>query len=274
MTVRMLPRVGFCGLGAMGAGMAKHLLKNGFEVRGFDVYAPLVDKLVDAGAKPASSPAQAAADAEVLLIMVTSHAQVTTVLFQTEIGAVFSLPTNAVIILSSTVPPHFCGEVQAKLDNEYKRPDIYLLDCPVSGGTRRAASGELSIFSSGPEEGLKIAHPVLDALSSILYKIPGGIGYGSKAKMCHQVLPEVEIALAAEAMALAARAGLNTQEVFDAVQASGGSSWINGDRIPHMLEGDDTIYSAIPNSQKDSVRLAMYTASALPCIGTINSTIR
>jgi 3-hydroxyisobutyrate dehydrogenase-like beta-hydroxyacid dehydrogenase len=72
--------------------------------------------------------------------------------------------------------------------------------------------------------------------------------------MCHQVLPEVDIALAAEAMALPARAGLNTQEVFDAVQASDGASWIFGNRVPHMLEGDKTVYSAIPNSQKDSVR--------------------
>lgn len=204
--------------------MAKHLLKSGFEVWGYDVYPPLIDKLVVAGGKPAKSPADAAAEAEILLIMVTSDAQVTTVLFQAEVGAVFSLPENGVIVLSSTVPPAFCGEVRAKLDNEYNRPDIYLLDCPVSGGTPRAASGELSIFSSGPEEGLKIAHTVLDALSSILYKIPGGIGYGSKAKMCHQVVPEIEIALAAEAMALAARAGLNTQEAFDAVQSSEGSS--------------------------------------------------
>ena len=59
-----------------------------------------------------------------------------------------------------------------------------------------------------------------------------------------------------EAMALAAKSGLNTQEVYDAVQASDGWSWINGNRIPHMLEGDQTIYSAIPNSQKDSVSIS------------------
>ncbi|WP_447387106.1 NAD(P)-binding domain-containing protein, partial [Streptococcus pseudopneumoniae] len=83
----------------------------------------------------------------------------------------------------------------------------------MSGGASGAAAGTLSIFSSGPVEGLSKAHPVLDSLSSRLYRIPGGIGFGSKAKMCHQVLPEVEIALANEAMALAARAGLNTKEV-------------------------------------------------------------
>jgi len=254
----MATKVGVCGLGAMGGGMAKHLIKEGFPVIGFDIYQPLVDKLIEAGGKAAATPAETAKEADVLLIMVTSSAQVSSVLFDDTMfgaAAVHQLRTNAAIIVSSTVPPDYCNEVRARLD-DLKRPDVYLLDCPVSGGTPRAAEGTLSIFSSGPLDGLQKAHPVLKALSAVLYQIPGGIGFGSKAKMCHQVLPEVEIALAAEAMALAARAGLNTKEVLDAVQASDGSSWINGNRIPHMLEGDKTIYSAIPNSQKDSVREA------------------
>lgn len=252
-----LPSVGFFGLGAMGSGMAKHLLKQGFSISGFDVYQPSVDKVVEAGGKGASTPAEVAKASDVMVVMVTSSSQVSTVLFDGPNSAAHGLRQNAAIIVSSTVPPKFCDEVRARLDNEFKRPDVFLLDCPVSGGTPRAASGELSIFSSGPDEGLSKAHPVLKALSAVLYKIPGGIGFGSKAKMCHQVLPEVEIALANEAMALAARVGLNTQEVFDAVQASDGWSWINGNRIPHMLEGDKTIYSAVPNSQKDSVRLSV-----------------
>lgn len=236
--------------------MSKHLLKEGFQVTGFDVYQPLVKRLVEAGGQGSSSPAEAAKAADVTVIMVTSAAQVEAVLFDGEGGAVNGLRPGAVIVISSTVPPQFCDEVRSRLDNEFTRPDVLLLDCPVSGGTPRAASGHLSIFSSGDDEGLRKADPVLRALSAVLYKIPGGIGFGSRAKMCHQVLPEIEIALANEAMALAARAGLNTQEVFDAIQASDGWSWINGNRIPHMLEGDKTIYSAVPNSQKDSVSWA------------------
>ncbi|KAF2095714.1 hypothetical protein NA57DRAFT_59696 [Rhizodiscina lignyota] len=248
------PRVGFCGIGAMGGGMAMQLAKQNFIVKGFDIYKPFVDRLVAAGGKPAASPAEAAADAEVLVIMVTSHSQVTEVLFEKTTGAINTLPRDAIIIISSTVPPEYSNEVRGRLDNEYKRSDIHLLDCPVSGGTPRAAAGTLSIFSSGPEEGLKLpsAHAVLDAMSAKLYKIPGGIGNGSRAKMCHQVSAEVAIGLAPEVMALAARAGLNTQEVFDAVQASDGASWVNGNRIPHMLEGDNGIYSAVANSHKDT----------------------
>lgn len=257
MVPERLPRVAFCGLGAMGGGMAKHLLNNEFEVTGFDIHAPFTQEIERAGGKAASSPAAASGQAEILLIMVTSSTQVTSVLFEENSGAIHSLPRSSVIIVSSTVPSEYYDEIRNRIDSEYNRPDVFLLDCPVSGGTPRAANGTLSIFSSGPGEGLKIAHPVLDCLSGTLYEIPGGIGFGSKAKMCHQVLPEVDIALCAEAFALSARAGLNTQKVFDAIQSSPGSSWIVGNRVPHMLEGDKTIYSAIINSQKDSVFISI-----------------
>ena len=246
--------VGFFGLGAMGSGMTNVLLKAGFTVFGYDVYQPSMAKLTEIGGNAAASPCKAAEASDVVIIMVTSPSQVSSVLFDGPEGAVNGLKSGAVIIVSSTVPPRFCGELQERVATEFKRPDVFLLDCPVSGGAVRAASGELSIFSSGPADGLLKVDPVLKALSAVLYKIPGGIGFGSRAKMCHQVLPEVEIALANEVMALATKACLNTQEVYDSVQAAESWSWINGNRIPHMLEGDQTIYSAVPNSQKDSVR--------------------
>lgn len=255
MAATTLPRIGVCGLGAMGGGMARHLLKSDFAVTGFDSYTPAVDELVKSGGRGVTTPAAAAAAVEILLIMVSNDAQVTSVLFEPGTGAIHTLPKHAAVIISSTVPPSYYEKVRARLDIEFQRQDVHLLDCPVSGGTARAANGTLSIFSSGPEAGLAVAHPVLVALSAILYKIPGGIGFGSKAKMCHQVLPEMDIALVAEVMALAARAGLNAQEVFHAVQASHGASWIIGNRVPHMLENDKTVYSAIQNSWKDSVRI-------------------
>ncbi|CAM1501032.1 Fc.00g101940.m01.CDS01 [Cosmosporella sp. VM-42] len=236
----------------MGGGMTKVLLKAGFEVIGFDVYQPSVEKLIQAGGRGATRPVDVGRNADVLILMVTNSSQIKTVLFDKDTGAVHELRKKAAVVVSSTVSPEFCDEVRQTLDEVYHRQDVFLLDCPVSGGASGAANGTLSIFSAGPSEGLAKAHPVFEALSSRLYTIPGGIGFGSKAKMCHQVLPEVEIALANEVMALAARAGLNTQEVYEAVQKSDGWSWINGNRIPHMLDGDKTIYSAVLNSQKDS----------------------
>ena len=233
--------------------MAKHLVKSGFSVTGFDVFKPAVKSFVDAGGKAAISPVETAKLADVLVIMVTSAAQISSALFDGDGAAVRGLKKDAVIVVTSTVPVDYCGEVRRRLDDEVGRTDVFLLDCPVSGGVVRAGDGTLSIFSSGTEEGLVKGHAVLDAMSGVLYKIPGGVGFGSRAKICHQVMAVIEVALVNEAMALAARAGLNTKEVFDCLQKSDSWSWMNENRISHMLEGDTSIYSALPNSIKDSV---------------------
>ncbi|KAB2579707.1 putative oxidoreductase [Lasiodiplodia theobromae] len=191
--------------------------------------------------------------------MVVGPGQVSAVLFDKDTGAVHGLRQNAIIIITSTVPPEFCEEVQGRLHGEFGRRDVTLLDCPVSGGTTGAAAGTLTIFSSGTDDGLDKAQPVLKGMGTKLCRIPGGIGFGSKAKMCHQIPPEVQIALSNEVMAFAAKAGLNTQATFDAVQASDGWSWVNGNRIPHMLEGDKSVYSAVPNSLKDSSIIVNYS---------------
>lgn len=233
--------------------MAKQLVTKGFPVSCYDIYPPSIEKLVQAGGKATTSPADAARAADMLVVMVVGPGQVSAVLFDKDTGAVHGLRQNAIIIITSTVPSEFYEEVQGRLHGEFGRRDVTLLDCPVSGGTTGAAAGTLTIFSSGPDDGLDKAQPVLKGMGTKLCRIPGGICFGSKAKMCHQVPPEVQIALSNEVMAFAAKAGLNTQATFDAVQASDGWSWVNGNRIPHMLEGDKSVYSAVPNSLKDSV---------------------
>lgn len=76
MTAKTSPKIGFCGLGAMGGGMARNLAKNGFSIRGYDLYTPMVDKLVEVGGSAASSPAEAADGADFLVLMVINSAQV------------------------------------------------------------------------------------------------------------------------------------------------------------------------------------------------------
>ena len=243
------PAVGFCGLGAMGYGMATHLLKNGFPVTGYDVFAGSVERFVAAGGKAASTPRDMTPTCKIILLMVSNSSQVDSVLFDSSTGLVGAVSADTVIIVSSTVSPSYW----AALSSRTPTLDCHILDCPVSGGTPRAANGTLSIFASGANEGVALAQPALDCLSTTLYRIPGGVGNGSKAKMCHQVMPEVEIALLAEIMAFAAKAGMNPRAVFEHVQAGDGASWINGNRIPHLLDGDDKIYSVVMNSAKDSV---------------------
>ncbi|KAJ4252854.1 hypothetical protein NW762_010760 [Fusarium torreyae] len=271
-----LPRVSVCGLGAMGIGFSRNLIKKGFTVSGYDIVPALVDRFVQSGGTATSSPKEAAENAEVLLVIVINHAQVTSVLFQEKTGAVQGLSKNAAIIISSTVPGAYCQEVRQKLD-ALGRSDVLLLDCPVSGGASGAADGNLTIFACGTDHGMTLCDPVLRAIGSKICRIKksdgsnGETGSGANGKVCHQVIPEIAIALVAEVMALAARAGLNTQQVYDHLQSGEGASWIMKNRIPHALEGDETVYSAMTNSQKDSsiiVRTAGEKSVPVPLVAT------
>ncbi|XP_024033468.1 uncharacterized protein LOC18056049 isoform X3 [Citrus clementina] len=241
-------RVGFIGLGAMGFGMATHLLRSNFTVIGYDVYRPTLTKFQNVGGLIANSPAEAAKDVGVLVIMVTNEAQAESVLYG-DLGAVSALSSGASIILSSTVSPGFVSQLERRLQFEGK--DLKLVDAPVSGGVKRASMGELTIMAAGTEESLKSTGSVLSALSEKLYVIKGGCGAGSGVKMANQLLAGVHIASAAEAMAFGARLGLNTRVLFNIITDSGGSSWMFENRVPHMLDNDYTPYSALDIFVKD-----------------------
>ncbi|XP_027357989.1 uncharacterized protein LOC113867134 isoform X3 [Abrus precatorius] len=241
-------RVGFIGLGAMGFGMATHLLSSKFCVVGYDVYKPTLTRFVNAGGLIGNSPAEVSKDVDVLIIMVTNETQAENALYG-EYGAVSELPPGASIILSSTVSPAYVSQLERRLHSEGK--NLKLVDAPVSGGVKRASMGTLTIMASGTDDALKSAGLVLAALSEKLYVIKGGCGSGSGIKMVNQLLAGVQIASAAEAMAFAARLGLNTRLLFDFITISGGTSWVFENRVPHMVDNDYTPCSALDIFVKD-----------------------
>uniref|UniRef100_A0A0C9S8F2 TSA: Wollemia nobilis Ref_Wollemi_Transcript_4673_4554 transcribed RNA sequence n=1 Tax=Wollemia nobilis TaxID=56998 RepID=A0A0C9S8F2_9CONI len=241
-------QIGFIGLGAMGFGMAVHLVKENFRVSGFDVYQPTLTRFAKAGGLTGTSPAEVAKGAQVLIVMVTNEDQAQSVLFGNG-GAVAGLPDGASIILSSTVSPGFIKVLEKQLAGQNR--DLQLVDAPVSGGVVKAANGKLTIMAAGTDDALKRTGAVLSALSEKLYIIKGGAGAGSSVKMVNQLLAGVHIAAAAEAMAFGARLGLNTQKLYDIVSNAGGYSWMFGNRVPHMLENDYTPHSALDIFVKD-----------------------
>lgn len=261
------PTILFAGLGAMGYGMAAHLLRSGFPVIGYDVYHPSMQKLVSeaGGAASAGSPREAAArDVDVMIVMVANHEQASSLLFDPDTGAVGGLKRGAMVVVCSTVAPAFIVEVSVRL-KEMGRGDVGLVDCPVSGGAARAAEGTLSLFSSSSsslsssdndDEKVLSAPRVQSILACLsddnkLYHVPGGLGAGSKAKLIHQVFAGVHIAVASEVMGLAAVAGLDTQEFFEEVMRGEGASFIFGHRVPHMLDPGLGRYSAVTIIAKD-----------------------
>ncbi|KAL8464350.1 hypothetical protein ACS0TY_034032 [Phlomoides rotata] len=245
---KIAKRIGFIGLGAMGFGMATHLLKSNFTVLGYDVYKPTLSRFENEGGIGGSSPAEVSKDVDVMVVMVTNEYQAESVLYGDN-GAVAALPAGATIILSSTVSPAFVSQLERRLQNEQK--NLKLVDAPVSGGVKRAADGTLTIMASGADEALEHAGLVLSALSEKLYIINGGCGAGSGVKMVNQLLAGVHIASAAEAMAFGARLGLNTRLLFDVITNSAGTSWMFENRGPHMVESDYTPLSALDIFVKD-----------------------
>ena len=248
------PTIFFAGLGAMGHGMATHLLRSGFPIIGYDIHPPSMLKLVSEGAASANTPREAAKDADIMIVMVANHHQATLLLFDAATGAVQGLKRGATIIVCSTVAPAYIVEVSKRL-RETGRQDVGLIDCPVSGGVARAAQGMLSLFSSGDDKALFAPHvqSILACLSDTkkLYHVPGGLGAGSKAKLIHQIFAGVHITVASEVMGLAAVAGLDTQDVFEEVMKGEGASWMFGDRVPHMLDPGLGRYSAVSIIAKD-----------------------
>lgn len=127
------------------------------------------------------------------------------------------------------------------------------MDCPVSGGPARARQGDLAMMASGDEQSLEAAKPILNALGrdGDVHIIAGGAGAGSTVKCVHQLLAGVHICVAAEAMAMAAKAGLDTEQLYKIVNGAAGASWMFTDRGKRMLDVDPDVKSALNIFVKD-----------------------
>ena len=237
-------RVGFIGLGAMGGEMARRLVARDFRVQGFDIRAEATARLAAQGGAACASPAEAARGAAVLVLMVASAAQVEAVLAD---GAEAALAAGAAVILHSTVPPSFAAALGARLE----AAGHPFLDAPVSGGQVGARDGRLTIMASGSPAAFAAAEPLLAAYAQKVWRLGDAAGAGSTVKLINQHLAGVHLAAAAEAMALAARAGVDPGLVFDVISTSAGRSWMFENRVPHMLARDFTPLSAVEIFVKD-----------------------
>jgi putative dehydrogenase len=222
--------IGFVGLGAMGAPMARNLLARGFKVRGFDVRASALDALEQAGGTRAGSVADTASGADMLLLMVVNAGQAEAVLF--EGGALGKLPAGALVTLMATCPP---GAVQAIADRVEKAGRRFV-DAPVSGGVAGAEKAALTIMAAAPKATFEAARPVFEALGDKVFHVGERPGQGATVKTINQLLCGVHIAAAAEALALADALGLDQEKTLAALEAGAAGSFMLSNRGPRILE--------------------------------------
>ncbi|OEU09243.1 hypothetical protein FRACYDRAFT_264261 [Fragilariopsis cylindrus CCMP1102] len=194
-----MTKVTVVGLGAMGGGMARSLLRcdSVNEVSGFDL------------------------NPEISICFENNGVNLESL-----------LRSGTTVIVSSTVTPAWSKRACSR----FNKSGIRYLDCPVSGGPVRALSGEITIMASGDEETLKFVDPLFQTMGKEIHIIKGGAGMGSTVKMVHQLLAGVHIAVAAEALALAAKAGLDVHQLYDIVKGAAGASWMFCDRGARMIE--------------------------------------
>jgi L-threonate 2-dehydrogenase len=238
--------VAVVGLGSMGFGMALSLLRAGFDVVGCDVRAASVARFVKQGGRGAASPADAAARADVVVSVVVNVAQTEAVLFG-DGGVAAAMPEGSVFVSSATMDPDAARRLAARLEATGR---LYL-DAPISGGARRAAEGALTMLAAGSPAAFAKARPALNAMAAKVYELEPEPGQGAAFKMINQLLAGVHIAAACEAIAFAARQGLDLRKVYEVITTSAGNSWMFENRVPHVLDGDYTPHSATDIFVKD-----------------------
>lgn len=221
----------FVGLGAMGAPMAKSLLSAGFGLNVFDVREENTQPLVEMGATGASSPREAAENAEALILMVVNAEQTGAALFG-EDGAAEALAPGTPVVVMSTVGPEPIRELDGRLSGRQLR----LLDAPVSGGVARAERGDLLIMAGGPEDLFGGLRPALDAMGSTVVHCGPAAGDGQSVKLVNQLLCGIHIAAAGEALAYAEALGLDPDSVYETIRHGAAGSFMLEDRGRRMLD--------------------------------------
>ena len=225
--------VGVIGAGAMGMGVVARLRDGGVATIVRDVRAAAEREAADRGADIARSPADVARAADIAIVLVVDGAQVDDVLFGADGYAAAARP-GTTLVLSSTLPPAYVEALPERL----RGSPVALVDAPVSGGPARAHAGTMTIMAAGADEAIARCAPLFGRIAGRVFRVGTRAGDAAKFKIVNNLLAAVNLAAAAEALAIARRAGLDVQRVADVIGASSGASWIFADRLPRALAGE------------------------------------
>jgi 3-hydroxyisobutyrate dehydrogenase len=212
-----MARIGFIGLGNMGVPMAGNLVKQGHQVKGFDIVAANVDKAVARGVAKAASAAEAVEDAEVVVTMLPAGRDTLAVWSS---GMLEAAAAGTLIVDSSTI------DVASARKAHQLAADAQMLslDAPVSGGVGGAEAATLTFMCGGAREAFERARPILEAMGKRIVHC-GEAGAGQAVKICNNMMLAVAMIGVCEAFVLAEKLGLSHQALFDVTSVSSGQSW-------------------------------------------------
>jgi len=228
-------RIGFIGLGNVGGQLAGNLLRHGVTLTVRDIDAARVAALVARGARAAASPRELAAGVDVVITCLPSPA-VCAAVMEAEDGVLAGLAPGALWLEMSTTDHEEVRRLAARVAER----GATALECPVSGGCHRAASGNISIFAGGTRAAFERALPVLAILGQRILHT-GPLGSASQLKVLTNYLCTVHLAALAEALTVARVAGLDLNTAYEAIRISSGNSFVHETESQVILNGSRDI---------------------------------
>ena len=241
----MAEKVALLGLGTMGAGMAANLLKAGVSLTVYNRTAVKAQVLISNGAQLASTPAEAAKDASVIISMLSDDAASREV-WLGRYGALEAAGTGSILIESSTVSPSWVAE----LAEAASQRGVELLDAPVTGSRIQAEAGQLSFLVGGSDTTLERALPVLKAMSKEIVHL-GPLGSGAKMKLINNFLCGVQVASLAEGLAWIERSGLNREKALTVLKSGAPGSPLLGAISARMVSQNYAVNFLLTLMSKD-----------------------
>ena len=224
--------IGFIGLGIMGRPMVRNLMTAGYSLTVFDVVGSAMEEMVTEGAKPASSSAEVAASAPIVITMVPDSADSEAAILG-ENGVLEGTSEGSVIIDMSSIAPASSQKIAAACVAK----SVAFLDAPVSGGEPGAVAGTLAIMVGGKQDVFDAHVGLLEAMGSSIV-LCGDYGAGNTTKLANQIIVAANIEAVGEALTLAKKAGLDPAVVFEAIKGGLAGSNVLNAKGPMMIDGN------------------------------------
>jgi 3-hydroxyisobutyrate dehydrogenase len=224
--------IGFIGTGVMGKSMAGHLLKAGHDVLVYTRTKSKAEDLLSEGAVWKDSPAEVAAEADVVITIVGYPKDVEEV-YLGEQGIIRTARPGTYVIDMTTSSP----TLAKKIYNEAKSRQIHALDAPVSGGEKGAREAKLAIMVGGDAADFEAVKPIFERMGQNIV-LQGGAGAGQFTKMCNQIALANTMVGVSEAMGYAKNAGLDPSTVLKSIETGAAGSWALSNLAPKMIGGD------------------------------------
>lgn len=226
-----MQKVGVIGLGDMGSGLAKNLIANGFETKGFDLSAERMAAFEQMGGVAAESAGAVGEGSDAVFVMVMNGDQVKQVIFG-EGGLLATLSPGSAILLTATIKPREAREVGDQLNGS----GLHMIDTPVSGGFPGAQGGTLTMMAAAPGAVLDQFAPVMEAVSANIHRVGEAPGDGQTVKACLQSLIGAQFSATFEAAALAAKAGVPGQVILDVFSTSSAGCGVVNNALQKIID--------------------------------------